>query len=37
VNRFLLDGAPEAISRMKALSNSMKKKGSGGGTSSYKL
>jgi hypothetical protein len=36
VNRFLLDGAPEAIGRMKALSNSKKKKG-GGGTSSYKL
>lgn len=36
VNRFLLDGAPEAIGRMKALSNSKKKKGSGG-TSSYKL
>ncbi len=36
VNRFLLDGAPEAIGRMKALSNSKKKKSSGG-TSSYKL
>jgi hypothetical protein len=37
VNRFLLDGAPEAIVRMKALSNSKKKKSGGGGTSSYKL
>ncbi|MFM2008763.1 MAG: hypothetical protein RIR02_713 [Pseudomonadota bacterium] len=37
VNRFLLDGAPEAIGRMKVLSNSKKKKSSGGGTSSYKL
>ena len=37
VNRFLLDGAPEAIGRMKALSNSKKKKSSGSGTSSYKL
>ena len=37
VNRFLLDGAPEAIGRMKALSNSKKKKSGGSGTSSYKL
>lgn len=37
VNRFLLDGAPEAISRMKLLSNPNKKKNSAGGTSSYKL
>jgi hypothetical protein len=37
VNRFLLDGAPEAIVRMKVLSNSKKKKSGGGGTSSYKL
>ncbi len=36
VNRFLLDGAPESIGRMKALSNPKKKKNSGG-TSSYKL
>ena len=37
VNRFLLDGAPESIARMKALSNTKKKKNSGSGTSSYKL
>lgn len=37
VNRFLLDGAPEAINRMKTLNNSKKKKNSGAGTSSYKL